>query len=192
MVIYNLGTAGFGNYASFLQNVQMGQLAAKISGDISLIITEALRPEILWVILPMLTTLVAVELYFGRYKGESLGGDSETSNGILLIWVGINEIQYLSKQSLDSFSNLSYIVAVFIFAYGVLASAISFFKILPENIVFDLSSTLLITYLAFLSVVFVYSEGIFSVVSPVSIVALFLIIAAIFWVIQSIEPHSYL
>ena len=163
---------------------------SKITSDIYLMLNVAVRPEVFWVILPMITSVIFVELYFGMYKNERLGGDSETTNGLLLLWVGINEIKYLGIHSLGDISSTPSLVAVYVLALGFVITAVSFFHILSEKVLFTVSSSLFTSYLAFLSLVFVFSD-VFLSISLLSPIILFFMIYLAFRLIQGIEPERY-
>jgi len=163
----------------------------KIYTDISLMFSVAMRSDILWVILPMFTSVIFVEFYFGMYKNERMGGDTSTTHGLLLIWAGINEIKYLGFSSFGNLLEMSHLIALSVLFIGVIITFVSFFHVLSGTILLTISSVLITYYLAFLSLIFVFSNELFYTISPISPVVLFVGLYAIFNIIKYLEPARF-
>jgi len=42
-----------------------------------------LNPDIVWVMLPLIVTVILIQLYFGRYQIEKLGWNSALANSLI-------------------------------------------------------------------------------------------------------------
>lgn len=150
-------------------NLLLARLVALVSAPLD-------YPEMIYIITPMLITLLLMEFYFGRYEDEELGWNTAVGHALVLIFVAVDllktiypnmapltltaKVWYnLSHFSSESGAALSTLITVTIFALGLLLLVTNFFHWLPKQLAFFLSGTLQINLLAYLGIVLVYTNN---------------------------------
>lgn len=160
-----------------------------------------LNKDMLWILLPLLTALFLMELYFGRYKEEELGWNSAVSNSIVLFFVGMNLCSFLySKnmligittvpQALVDIAAKKTFIAFFILLESVFFIALNFFHLVSRRFAFGISSALIMNYLGVISIVLVYSNLSFDFVMIPAILLLFIITVLFFLILQMLIPKK--
>jgi len=160
-----------------------------------------LNKDMLWILLPLLTALFLMELYFGRYKEEELGWNSAVSNSIVLFFVGMNLCSFLySKnmligittvpQALVNIAAKKTFIAFFILLESVFFIVLNFFHLVSKRFAFGISSALIMNYLGVISIVLVYSNLSFDFVMIPAILLLFIIAVLFFWILQMLIPKK--
>jgi hypothetical protein len=132
----------------------------------NLIMAPLTHNDMLWIAIPLIITLVALEFYFGIYKDEELGWNTALGNSMVLIFVGIDLLRRLYYQG--AFEEISInalmsstpktMLALFILSQGMVLILISFFHALPEGLAFVLSSPLYVNLVAFFSTAIIYTN----------------------------------
>lgn len=170
------------------------------------IVTEPLKhQEMLWMLLPLLTGLFIIEIYFGHYKREELGWNSAVSNSLVLFFVGMNLFSYLSTQGIlkqlsfsdgISFSGseadfIKICVAGFVVFEAVLLFLLNFTHALPKKFAFGISSGLFLNFLGCIAIILVYGDITFDVLLIPAILLIFLFLTIFLSIIEAIEPKSW-
>ncbi|MBR9692721.1 hypothetical protein GOV07_02185 [Candidatus Woesearchaeota archaeon] len=169
------------------------------------------HPQMIYIITPLIITLVLMEFYFGRYDKEELGWNTAVGHALVLIFVSVDLIKtiypdmapltLLSKAwfNLTNFSTqsgeaISTLITVAIFALGILLLISDFFHWLPKGLAFFLSGTLQINLIAYLGIVIVYTHN--TGVNPMPLdwytllaaVLVFIALWIFFGIIHLLEP----
>lgn len=152
-------------------------------------------PDTLWMVIPVLITLFLVEIYFGRYKTEDLGWESAFENSLVLLFVSLDMIRLLYNQyGLSTFiyinPKIALIIAVVI--EGIVLSLMSFYHELPKDITFKLSSALPMNFIAYISLLLVYTD--IPIVSIYTLLSAFGILAVLVGMIKLVRlavPATY-
>lgn len=170
-------------------------------------------PEMIWILTPMIFTLLLMTFYFGRYRREELGWNTAVGNSLVLIFVSIDLYQriYPDFNPLRAFlvfwrtlfagglgaeGILPGIVAGAIFMYAIVLLTADFFHWIPKKIAFFISSGLPINVLAYFGIIFVYSRTAGHNILPLdgySLCAFILLFTALYIFLkflQLIEPKS--
>ncbi|MEM2090017.1 MAG: hypothetical protein QXL88_02950 [Candidatus Pacearchaeota archaeon] len=170
------------------------------------IVTEPLRhATMLWMLIPLLTALFVIEIYFGHYKHEELGWNSAVSNSLALFFVGMNLFSYLSAQGVlkqlsfhngISFSGsqenfIKICIAAFVVFEAVLLFLLNFTHALPKKFAFGISSGLFLNFLGCIAIILVYGNITFDILLIPAILLLFLFLIVFLGVIEAIEPTSW-
>lgn len=113
-------------------------------------------PLMLWELGPLLFTLIIIELYFGRYREESLGWNSSVSNSLVLIFVGSNLLHYLYLEKLLDFSAFRSIIPAVLIGLGLVLFLLNYFHTWPRFLAFGLSRNLVINIVAAVGIVVVH------------------------------------
>ena len=160
-----------------------------------------LNTEMLWILLPLLATMFLIELYFGRYKKESLGWNSAVGNSLVLFFVAVNLFSYLYRN--DLLLSVSFIapamfmqalsqslITFFILLESILLLTLNFFHLMPRNLAFGVSSALIINFIGVMAVILVYSGLFINIITLLAIILLFIVTALFFKVFQLLIPKA--
>ena len=99
-------------YLDFLLNEILSRLTAIITAPY-------VYPHMLWIILPLLLSLLFTEFYFSRYTYEELGWGSAFGNALVLIFVSLDLLRYLYGQGFLYVFDLKTILAVCVAMEGL-------------------------------------------------------------------------
>jgi len=147
-------------------------------------------PSMLWEVLPLIATILILEIYFGKYKNEELGWNSALSNSLILIYIGTNLLHYLYLENLFDIAESKTITAILVVVIGIFIAVMDFYHVLPRKLSFGISSTLPINYLAFLAIIFVHGHLIIDKITLYSSFIIFFVLLIIIKIIQSFEEVS--
>lgn len=170
------------------------------------------HPQMVYILTPMLITLVLMEFYFGRYKDEELGWNTAVGHALVLIFVGIDLLKtvypgvppsvmaaeaWAVMGSFSSFTGeaLTTLIALAILLFGFLLLIVDFFHWLPKGLAFFVSGTLEIDLIAYLGIVIVYSNN--ARLHPIPVdwytllaaILLFFALSLLFGFIHLLEPE---
>jgi len=183
---------------------------------LDLLLAPLRYPDLIWILFPMLTGLILMEIYFGRYKEEKLGWNTAVGNALILVFVAIDlfkQIYGIDSNPLDVLRTLwdmiyfdiamtdqmfvTTLMAVLVLMYGIFLMFLDFFHVLPEKLAFMMSSSLPINIFAYTAIVVVYSNMsgnayIFSWATIVAAIILFLALGIIFGIMHFLEPTKRL
>ncbi len=167
--------------------------------------------QMLYIITPMLITLLLMEFYFGRYDTEELGWNTAVGHALVLIFVSVDLLKTVYPGMAPStmltkvwFNILHFTaergevvstaIAAAIFAVGILLLITDFFHWLPKKFAFILSGTLEINIIAYLSIVIVYTNNAGTNAVPLdwytalAAAMLFVALWVLFGIIHRLEP----
>jgi|GEM_PF-469810 len=176
-----------------------------------LVAAPFLYPQMVYILTPMLITLVLMEFYFGRYKDEELGWNTAVGHALVLIFVGIDLLKtvypsvtpstmathvWMDLGRFSSGETISTIIAIAVLTYGFFLLIMDFFHWLPKGLAFFVSGTLQVDLLAYLAIVLVYTNN--ARVHPIALdgytflaaILLFLGLWGIFGFIHVLEPEK--
>jgi hypothetical protein len=160
---------------------------------IELISAPALNPQMMWIISPLIITLLLMTFYFGRYTKEELGWNTAIGNSIVLLFVAIDLLRYVFNLSTPgSIINyelhpISTIICLIVMAESLTLMFTSFFKALPKTVTFFLCAPLPVNLQAYLAVVIVYTNVKLDGFTLVAAIVLFIILYFIIKLLQVFE-----
>jgi len=161
--------------------------------------------DMLWIITPMLITIVMMELYFGRYRKEELGWNSAVANSMVLIFVSVDVLRrmygddgFISFITQELFASIDMpvktVIALSLMLYGVLLLFFNFFHIFPKKFAFFISSSLPVNFIAYMVIVIIYSDlPILETDGYLTLIASFVFLSILyvfFTFIQLLEPKE--
>ena len=114
--------------------------------------------EMLWIIIPLLLTMLLMELYFGRYKYEELGWNTAYGNALVLIFVAVDLFRWLYMNDMLTYLHLKNVLAIAVVFEGILLTLINFLHLLPKEVAFGVSSKLPMNFIAYTAVILIYSN----------------------------------
>lgn len=160
--------------------------------------------QMLWVVLPLAATLLAMELYFGVYSSEELGWNTATGNSFLLVLISCDLFRQIFRGGAISLETVKgsptlFAIAGSLLFLGILMFILNFKHVLPRKLAFRISSILPVNLFAYLAVVLVYSNlphiagsagGIpIDSVTALACLLLFISFIVVFGILHLILPH---
>ena len=144
--------------------------------------------SIWWLLAPIIVLWFVLEIYFGRYKGESLGWNTSLGNGISLVWINIEGLRFLFSSHPEPFL-FRFIPLTLILAYGCFIIYISFTHKLSSRATYILASPTPVYFLS--SVSALWSHGVLDLTwfVVIDLIILYLILTCIFTVIRKLLPE---
>lgn len=177
-------------YAFFIQSVFPTLL--------QLIRTPLQQKEILWTILPLLTSALFVELYFGRYKTEELGWNTAFANCISLLWVTTVLTRFIyEKYGSAVFREINVqgvtpqiILIVILSIWSFTLAITNYFHSLPKAISFFISSTIPVNVTAMVLSLVIIGEFAINATTITAAFLLFISLAIVFATVQALIRPS--
>lgn len=188
--------------ASFEWFYEVSRHILEFSGSVwdralDIIAQPSAHKDMLIVLLPLLATLLVMQIYFSRYRKEELGWGSALGNSIVLIFVGTSLITYLIRNSLFYFtaktpvSLIKTIIVFVVMLEGVTLAITNFFHATSKKIAYLLSSVLFLNFIAIISVIIVYSDVPLDFITLLSSILIFFILCLFFKIIQMLIPEHF-
>lgn len=153
------------------------------------------HPDVLWMAIPLLTTLFLLEFYFGHYSNEELGWNTALGNSLVLIFVSIDLFRLIydglgtpSISVMASESPEKFLLAFFVGVEGLWLMFSNFFHLLPKKIAFAISSVFPINMTAYLSLVIVYAGISIDIATIAASIFLFVVLLLFFRIVRFLEP----
>ena len=157
---------------------------------IELVIAPYTYPEMLWIVIPLLLTMIVVTIYFGRYKYEELGWNSAFSNSLILIFISMDLIRRLYMEGTLGYANFRNLLTLAVVFEGAVLLMISFFHLLPEKLAFNLYQNVPINIIAYAAVVLVYSDIIIDFFTILNIIILIIVLTYILDLVKKLIPRT--
>jgi len=146
--------------------------------------------NLLWIIAPLLITLVLIQLYFGRYKNEELGWNTAFGNSVSLLWVTTTLFRFVYEQNNGSLLaafllNKNKIILISILGlWAMLSIFLQFFHILPRKIDFLIYSSIPVYVTSILLVILVIGNVPLDLPTLYSSVSILLFFSVFFFLIR--------
>lgn len=134
------------------------------------------EPEMLWIIFPLLLTLIVLEFYFDRHGDDELGWAAAVANSLILFIVAMDLIrhsfpgetpwQVFKDLGVAAFTDATLplepqvlLLILFIGALGVGITVVNYYHLLPRKLAFEISGHPPVNFLAYFAIAIVYSSG---------------------------------
>lgn len=150
--------------------------------------------KMLWILIPSLWAILLMELYFDRYSREGIGHHKSLENTIFLLFISANLLS-VALQHPILFPKL-YLSLVFII-FSVIIGLMDFFHKLPTQLIFKGSSKFVVGFIAYISIVLVYSNILYDLtflkflLILISILLIFITFLLVIKLVAFFEPKSY-
>jgi hypothetical protein len=132
---------------------------------IEMLVIPIQRKATLEILIPLLVSLLLIQIYFGRNKNEQIGWNTAYANSIVLLFVTVHLGSYVYGTYGDAIWDIHnsdvFYKGLIVLAMGLIAFClilIDFFHSLHKRLSFLLSSSIFVTFISFISVVLVYSS----------------------------------
>ena len=154
------------------------------------------NPQMIWIVIPLATTLLLMEFYFGRYIDEELGWNTAFGNSIVLLFVSLDLLRFLygDVSKLATIFSAGFglpaktVIALAIGVLGILLMFFNFFHFLPKKLAFWVSSALPINLVAYISLSIVYSKVTIDIFTLFAAIGMYIGLIIFFGLIHLIEP----
>ena len=157
---------------------------------IEIIIQPGINTEMIWILAPLLATLLLMELYFSRYEDEELGWNTAFGNSLVLIFISASLLKQMYLQGGLTYNidpvQLGTISAVLL--VGFILTTLDYFHVIPEEIAFGLSSRLPINFLAYAAILMVYGSLPIDFITAVGFVIVLILLSIALKVINNMVP----
>ena len=147
--------------------------------------------DMFWILIPLVFSLIIMEIYYIKYKNEELGWNTATANSFIIIFIGMDLLRYLSNHSLLIFwpgkngFSLTMLVTI-VLIEGLLMFGLNFGHKWPKFIAYHLSSRLTVNMIAYISIIIVYRTLPLTLSTFVAGILFFILITIIFLFIKLI------
>lgn len=174
--------------------LELKQGAAALYHEVAARVWEILKaiythPEMLWVITPVVISMILISYYFGKYKKEELGWNTAFGNSIVMLFACVDLFRYLYGSELLGFNAYTMLVAV-VMGEGVLLMLLNFLHALPKSFAFALSSGMTVNAILVFLIVIVYGQVQLDYITALAVTVLSLLIIILLKVMQFVEWPS--
>ncbi|MBW2976814.1 hypothetical protein KY347_05195 [Candidatus Woesearchaeota archaeon] len=146
--------------------------------------------SIWWLLAPIIMFWLILEIYFGRYKKESLGWNTALGNGLSMFWIVVISLKTLFSEGLELFSLDKLLFVIFIGLYSMFIIFISFTHKLKERIFFLFSSPTIIYYLSAIAVLWLHDLLAINFWVAIDLVILYIIILVFETFLKKVIPPA--
>ena len=160
---------------------------------VDLLSAPVVNPQMIWIIVPLIVTVLLMTFYFGKWTREEIGWNTAIGNSIVLLFVSIDLLRYVFNLSIPgSIINyelhpISTIICIIVAVEAITLMLTSFFKALPKSVTFFLCSPLPVNLQAYLAIVVVYTNITLDWFTLLAVIALFVILYFIVKLLQAGE-----
>mgnify|MGYP001605518744 CR=1 FL=1 len=148
-------------------------------------------PEMIWVLAPLVVSILLTEFYFSRYRYEERGWEYFFGNSMILIFVSLNLLSYLYKNGVLNVDIVSTSFSISIGIIGIILLILNFFHILPETLIFGISNNMPINFLAYMAVILVYSGIVVDYTTTFASLIFLIIWSVIMGIIHKLIPRAW-
>lgn len=142
-----------------------------------------------WFLAPVIILWIILELYFGRYKSETLGWNTALANGISLVWINVESMRFLFDSKPDPFL-LRFIPVSLILIYGGFIIYVAFTHKFSGKVAYRLAAPTPVYFLSFISVLWGHGELTLTWFVILDLIVLYPIILSIFALIRKFLPEG--
>ncbi|MFH1592804.1 MAG: hypothetical protein ABIB47_05550 [Candidatus Woesearchaeota archaeon] len=160
-----------------------------------IVTTPFTQPDLLWLVIPLIFVLFAIQLYFGRNRTEQLGWNTAFGNSVSLFWVIVLLLRFTLEDTplselLGGRAYKELILIVILAVWTIILLSFDYYHIIPRKLAFLLSSSIPINTIAFLFIVIILGDVPFDSTTAVAGVVLLLLVALFFKTLRSVIKPS--
>ncbi len=157
---------------------------------LEILIAPFSQPEMFWIIIPLIISMMLMSFYFGRYKKEEIGWNTAFGNSIVLVFACLDLLRYTYNAGLlFQFNPQNALIAVLILE-GLFLMMFNFFHLLPKSFAFGLSSGTTINVIVLFIIVLVYSRLPLDYITAIAAGLLAAVIVMVVSIIQTLLPEA--
>lgn len=149
-----------------------------------------LKPEMFWILVPLIITMFLMSFYFGRYKKEELGWNTAFGNSIVLVFACLDLIRHTYNEGLLFQFNAQNVLIAVLILEGLFLMMFNFFHLLPKSFAFGLSSGMTINVVVLFVIVLVYSRLPLDYITAIACGVLAIVGVMLISIIQMLLPEA--
>ena len=155
---------------------------------ITLLKAPAYNPNMIWIITPLILTLLIMTLYFGKYITEELGWNTAVGNSLVLVYTSIDLLRMIYNGGIITYAPtlinfvvdpVKSLVALGVGLFGLGLMLINFTHTLPKKVAYVFSSPLPISIIAYIALAVAYVDLEFSLLTISAGVLLYFVLLII-------------
>lgn len=150
-----------------------------------------IHPDMLRVIIPLVLAIILSEIYSGRYKFEELGWVTAYTNGLILLFVSVDLLWFLSTKKALFPITVGSALTFSLILDGILLGLVNLLHALPKKFIFQINSTLPLNLVAYIIVVLVYSNMIFDFITLFAVLVFVTIVVLFSEFIWFLIPETF-
>ncbi len=147
-------------------------------------------PEMIWVLAPLVATILLTEFYFSRYKYDERGWAYDFGNSMILIFVSLNLLGYMYMNGVLMVDTIGTAFSASIGVIGLILLFFNFFHALPEQLAYGISSIMPVNFLAYMAVIIVYSSIAVDYTTVFASLVFLVIWSVVMWGIHKLIPSA--
>lgn len=145
--------------------------------------------SIWWFLAPLIILWIGLEVYFGRYKSETLGWNTALANGISLVWINIESMRFLFSNHPEPFL-LRFIAVSVILIYGAFIIYVAFNHKLSGRFAYTLAAPTPIYFLSAISILWGHGKLILTWFVVLDLILLYPFLLGFFALLRKILPEG--
>lgn len=146
--------------------------------------------DMVWILIPLLVSLLLMEFYFDRYKAEELGWNTAFGNSLVLIFVSLDLLRFLYIHGMLDYVTLENALVIAVVFLGLTLTVMTFFHVLPKELAYGFSSRLPINIVAYLAIVIVYAGIVIDFYTAVASVFFAVLVSLVLKLVSWLVPES--
>ena len=180
--------------ASYLKDEFMPNVLARL---LELLTAPVQNPDMIWMVTPLVVTVLLMTFYFGKYGTEDIGWNTAVGNSLVLLFVSVDLLRQIYNglgNSVVGASIMNYemypiktALSLVILFIALILLFLNFLHAIPKGISFFLSSPLPINLTAYVAMAIVYTNVLFDGTTVIAGLVLFFILLGIIQLLKFIE-----
>ena len=154
------------------------------------------NPEMIWMVVPLIISILFMTLNFGKYVKEKVGWNTAFGNSLILIYTSMDLLRYIyeGKGASTLFTVYNFLidpiktsVAIVIGGIGIILLLSNFEHLFPEKFAFFISSSPVINLIAYICISAVYTNMHFGYMTVIAAAFVLVVLVAIVRLLQFLE-----
>ena len=144
------------------------------------------KPDMLWIVSPVLISTFLMTYYFGKYKKEELGWNTAFGNSIVLLFSCLDLFRFLYNHHLLKL-NVETVLVTAVLLEGIILTLLNFLHALPKSFAFSVSSGMTINIIVVSLIILIYSRLPLDYVTALAVIIISAVIILVLKFIQLLE-----
>jgi len=155
------------------------------------------NPDMIWMVVPLVVTLLLMTFYFGRYETEELGWNTAVGNSLVLFFISIDLLRQIYNGEVGGILNPSILnfevnalktaISLAVGFLGIMLLLVNFLHAIPKKVSFFMSSSLPINLTAYVAMTIIYTDVKFDRTTLIAALVLFFLFLGAIQMIKLVE-----
>lgn len=152
--------------------------------------------DMVWIIIPVILTIIVMECYYSRHSKEETGWNTATANSLVLIFISMDLFRFLSIRGElsflqpNSYAFAASLLVLIVLLEGIFMFVMDFSHLWPKFIAFHFTSHLTVNLIAYTSIVLIYGGVPINLATIVAAIIFFIIINILVFVLRFAYAHK--